>query len=242
MVVWLPCPPGGDATENTINTENKQKEKINNNRRHHQEQARHPSTQTRLLSQELTDKTKKTGTQTQQCHLRSSRSSFAVRVRSIRQVVRSSRSGTLLPCLPSPSCFVNGDFHSTLPPALPTPLDATYNECVALLVPPDHESYGCIEFPRYHLLAFFPPTRDSAVSTPNTNRECSVDPSRPRNTLRPSSTHLRQVFECPPAPGPTPPDIVPNATRRGNGSSHCRAAAPAKKSRRLRVVVSMLFA
>ena len=51
---------------------------------------------------------------------------------------------------------------------------------------------------------------------------------------------LRQVLDCPPGLGPTPLVIVPNITRGGSRPSFCRVMAPAKKSRRLRMVVSML--
>ena len=52
--------------------------------------------------------------------------------------------------------------------------------------------------------------------------------------------HLYQVLHCPPGLGFSPPAIVPNNIRLGNHSLLCRATPPAKKSHRLRIVVSML--
>ena len=59
-----------------------------------------------------------------------------------------------------------------------------------------------------------------------------------RNTPRSSTSHLRQVFDCPPSLGPTPPVIVSNITRLGNLLSVRRATVPAKKSRHSQMVVS----
>ena len=44
----------------------------------------------------------------------------------------------------------------------------------------------------------------------------------------------------PPGLGSSPPVIIANITRLGERPAFCRATAPAKKSRRLRMVVSML--
>ena len=52
--------------------------------------------------------------------------------------------------------------------------------------------------------------------------------------------HLCHVLTCPPGFEFSPPAIVPNITRLGNRSLLYRATAPSKKSRRLRMVVSML--
>ena len=52
--------------------------------------------------------------------------------------------------------------------------------------------------------------------------------------------HLCQVLHCPPGPVFSLPAIVPNITRLGNLSLVCSATPPAKKSGRLRIVVSML--
>ena len=93
--------------------------------------------------------------------------------------------------------------------------------------------------PRYHLPAFFAPMGQSAVSAPNTNGECSVDPSV-APALRSSTRLLRQVFDCPPGLGPSPPVIVANITRLGIRPLFWYAMASAMESRRLRVIVSML--
>ena len=61
-----------------------------------------------------------------------------------------------------------------------------------------------------------------------------------RNALRSSTKHLCRVFGCPPGLRPSPPVIIANITRLGNHPLLCRTTAPAKKSRRLRLVVSML--
>ena len=93
---------------------------------------------------------------------------------------------------------------------------------------------------RYHFPASFAAVDRSAVSIPNTTGECSVDPSMGRNSLRSSTMHLCQVSNCPPGLGFSPPAIVSNITRLGNRSMLYRATPTAKKSRRLRMVVSML--
>ena len=93
--------------------------------------------------------------------------------------------------------------------------------------------------PRYHSPAFFAAVGHSAVSAPNTKGECSGGPLVARNPLRSSTMHICQVLNCPPGLGFSPSAIVPNITRLCNDSLLCRATAPAKRSRRLRMVVSM---
>ena len=95
-------------------------------------------------------------------------------------------------------------------------------------------------FLRYLVPAFFADAVDhSAVSTPSTKGASSVDPPSARNSLRSSTMQLCQILNCPPSLRFSPPAIVPNITRLGNRSLLYRATASAKKSRRLRMVVSM---
>ena len=94
--------------------------------------------------------------------------------------------------------------------------------------------------PRYHLLTFFAAEGHSAVSAPNTNGECSVDPSVARSTLRPSTTYFCQALGCQPGLRPLPPFKVAIITRLGDDPLLSRAAAPLKNSRRLRKFLSML--
>ena len=75
-----------------------------------------------------------------------------------------------------------------------------------------------------------------------------MDPSIASNNLVSSTRHWAQLFSGRPRPGFTPPAIVPNITRRVNRSLvvRCaapakRGAAPAKRRRRLRIVVSPLI-
>ena len=90
----------------------------------------------------------------------------------------SSYPGTVLPCLPSP--FANPVFR-TLSTAVGGGLAVVPPQCCLMLVPPGHEAFGCFEDPPV-LAAFFAAIFHSAVSTPNTNEECSMDPSVARNT------------------------------------------------------------
>ena len=135
-----------------------------------------------------------------------------------------------------------------LPALPPFPLGITHCGCAALptqlgliLVPLYHEPFGCFEDTRYHFPASFAAVDHSPVSTPSTKGDCSVDPSVARNSpeVFDYCMHLCQVL-CPPGLGFSPPAIVSNTTRLSNRSLLCRATAPAKKSRRLRMVVSML--
>ena len=173
-----------------------------------------------------------------------------------------SRPGAMLPCLPSPSYFRPPrfpfysscsppprlplvGFRSTPPvtPPFPIPLDTTHGGCAALptprcliLVPPHHGPLGCFE----DLPRLFASVDHRVVSTPNTKGASSVDPSVARNSLRSSTMHPRQVYNSPLGLGFSPPAIVPNIARLGSLSLLCRATAPEKKSRRLRMVVWML--
>ena len=97
------------------------------------------------------------------------------------------RPGALLPCLPSPSYFRPPRFTlytSCCPPSRhslghhPRRMRCgAYSPCV-ILVPPHHEPFGCFKDPPVILfLVFFAAVDHSAVSTPNTKEESSVDPS-----------------------------------------------------------------
>ena len=107
-------------------------------------------------------------------------------------------------------------------------------QCRLNLVLPGHRAFGRFKDPPVPLA--FATTYHSAVSIP-INGRCNVHSSVARNTLRPSTSHLRRVFACPPSLGPTPPVIVSNITRLGNHLSVWRATVPAKKSRHSRMVV-----
>ena len=92
--------------------------------------------------------------------------------------------------------------------------------------------------PRYHLPTFLAAMIHTSAFTPKTNLECSVGPLAASNVQR-SSRHICQLFDCPPGLRSSPPTF-PSITRLGDRPCFCRATAPAKKSRRLRMVVSML--
>ena len=94
--------------------------------------------------------------------------------------------------------------------------------------------------PRYHFPPFLATVGHSTVSTPNTEGTLSVDPSVTRNTLRSSTRHWSQFFSGQPGLGCSPPDTVPNITRRVNSSLCVRYMADANRRRRLRMVVSTL--
>ena len=97
--------------------------------------------------------------------------------------------------------------------------------------------------PRYHYLPFLAAvghSTHSTVSTPNTKGTLSVDHSVARNTLTSSSRHWTQFFSGRPGPGFSPPGIVPNTTRWVSRSLVFRCTTPAKRRRRLRMVVSTL--
>ena len=94
--------------------------------------------------------------------------------------------------------------------------------------------------PRYHFPTYFAAVTTARSQSPDTRGGCSVGPSVARSSLRSSTMHLWQVLNCPPGFGFSPPGIVPNITRMNNRSLLCRATAPARKSRPLRMVVSML--
>ena len=72
-----------------------------------------------------------------------------------------------------------------------------------------------------------------------TTRYVRKNTKNPQTYVRSSTMHLRQVLSCEPGLGFSPPAIVPNITRLSNRSLLYRAKAPAEKSRRLRMVVSM---
>lgn len=81
-------------------------------------------------------------------------------------------------------------FPATFAPCPPIPLDAIHGGPVALLtqfrlilVPPGHEPFGYLEPPLYHLPALISAVGHGAVSSPNTNGECCVDPSVARKTV-----------------------------------------------------------
>ena len=82
-------------------------------------------------------------------------------------------------------------------------------------------------------------TVHTSASIPKTNLECSVDPSVASNALRSSSRPLCQLFGYRPGLRPSPRVIFPSMTRLGNRPSFCRASAPAKKSRRLRMIIAL---
>ena len=94
--------------------------------------------------------------------------------------------------------------------------------------------------PRYHFPLLLAAVGHSTVSTPNTKGTLSVDPSVARNSLRLSIRHWAQFFSGRPSPGFSPPAIFPNITRRVGRSLCVRCTAPAKRRRRLRMVVSAL--
>ena len=81
-------------------------------------------------------------------------------------------------------------------------------------------------------------TARSHLRTPTGSGPLGASKHSGRQLLYPGR-RLRQVFDWPPGPGPTPRIIVPNITRLGNRPSFCRATVPAKKSRRLPMAVSM---
>ena len=153
----------------------------------------------------------------------------------------------MLPCLLPPSCFRRPRFPCDCCPPLPIPLGTTHSGFVALstrvrliLVPRNHEPLGCFEDPSVPLARGICCNGPRGGLNSNTNEQCSVDPSVARNTLRPSTRHLCQVYGRPPGLRPSPPVIVANMTPLGNRPLLCRATAPAKRSHHLRMVVSML--
>ena len=172
-------------------------------------------------------------TKAQENHIQSSCS--RLRCGYLRRV-STTRPGTLLPCLPSTSFSRQPRFRCDCHPPLPTPWAPPVAYAWRFLL--NVASIPC-RCPRYHLPAFFAATVHTSASTPKTNVECSVDPLVASNALRSSSRHLCQLFGCPPGLRPSPPAMFPSITRLGNRPSWCRATAPAKKSRRLRMVVSM---
>ena len=94
--------------------------------------------------------------------------------------------------------------------------------------------------PRYHFPLFLAALGHNTVSTPNSKGELSVDPSVPWNTLMSSARHWAQCYSGRPGPGFSPPANVPNITRWSSRSLVVRCTAPAKRRRRLRMVVSTL--
>ena len=71
--------------------------------------------------------------------------------------------------------------------------------------------------------------------------ESSVEPSVDRRTARSSLRVLRQSFSGPPGPGIFQPSICANIARLYNRPLFSRTVVPAKKSRRLWMIVSMLL-
>ena len=67
-----------------------------------------------------------------------------------------------------------------------------------------------------------------------------MNPSVARNTPRSSTRQQAQFFSGRRGPGFSPPAIVPNVTRRVSRSLCVRCTTPAKRRRRLRVIVSTL--
>ena len=78
------------------------------------------------------------------------------------------------------------------------------------------------------------------VPTPNSKEELSVDPSIASNTLMSSARLWAQYSSAQPRPGLTPRAIVPNVKRWVGRSLLIRCTAPAKRRRRLQLVVSTL--
>ena len=157
-----------------------------------QEQPRHPSTQTRLVSLSVREKTKETKTKsTAKSHSKQPQQ-FAIRV-----AETGSTTYLLLGLVPWYSTLSVIFLHSSTAVSLrlflvPSPFHwtppATDVWRFLLMV----ASFSCYLTmnrsaaswtSRYHLPSFFAATCHSAVSTPNTNGECSVDPSVARNTL-----------------------------------------------------------
>ena len=93
--------------------------------------------------------------------------------------------------------------------------------------------------PRYHFPAFLVVVGHSAVSTPNTKGECPFHPSVARSFLGSSTMHLCQILKRFARSRALPTSHRPEHYL-GNRSLLCRAMAPAKKSRRLRLVISTL--
>ena len=156
----------------------------------------------------------------------------------------------LVPCYPVchlPPALVNRVFHATVTPPPPIPLGTARIGCVAVpaqsrlvVMPLIHEAFCTSRTGRYHLSAFLAATVHTSASTRKTNLDCSVDPLVASTASRSSSRHLYQLFGCPPGPRPSPTVIFLSITRLGNRPTFCRATPPATKSRRLRMVVSML--
>ena len=67
-----------------------------------------------------------------------------------------------------------------------------------------------------------------------------MDSSVASNTVMSSTRNWAQSLSGRPRPGNTPPAIVPNITLWVSRPSIVRCAAPAKRRRRLRIVVSTL--
>ena len=109
-----------------------------------------------------------------------------------RQVQPTSRPCTLLACLPSPSCFRQPRFSlRLLPPPSPftwsPPITDAWRFLLNFVSSSCHLTMNRLEAsrtPRNGLPAFFAAMGLSAVSTPNINGECSVDPAVARNTLK----------------------------------------------------------
>ena len=98
---------------------------------------------------------------------------------------------------------------------------------------------AALRTPRYHLPAFFAAWAHSTDSTPNCRWESAVEPSVDRKTARLSLRVLSQFLGGPPGPGFFPPAVCAYAIRLGNRLLFCLTVAPAKTSRRFRMVVSM---
>ena len=94
--------------------------------------------------------------------------------------------------------------------------------------------------PSTHLPPFLAAVGHNAVSPPDNKGERSVDPSVARNTLKSSDRDWARLFLDRPGPAFSRPTTVPNITRRVSCSFFVRCTAPAKRRRRLRVIVSTL--
>ena len=158
-----------------------------------------------------------------------------------------SRPGTFLPCLPSPSCSRQPRFPCDCYPPPPIPLGTTRSVCVAIpaqcrliLMPLRHEAFCCFEDSAIPLARLLSCNGPHPGLHPKKQLGVFRGPLVASNALRSSSRHVCQLFDCSPGLRPSPPVIFPSITRLGNRPSFCRATPPLKKSRRLRMAVSML--
>ena len=97
--------------------------------------------------------------------------------------------------------------------------------------------------PRYHFPPSLAAVGHSTVCTRTTKGTLSGDPSVARHTLRSSTIKNRnwdQFFSGRPGLGFSPPAVVPNSTRRVSRSLCVHCTPPAKRRRRLQMVVPTL--